>query len=99
MRFPSRASWGYLTNIYRQAPIGTWPKDPIKKEIGEWAQLTLLSDIEGYVLFMANVMSTWSREEIHIYAAQLRREIRSGKYHGYYRQRALWAQKPVPSEE
>ncbi|KAJ0303262.1 hypothetical protein COL516b_006779 [Colletotrichum fioriniae] len=81
-----------------RAPIGNWPKDEVKKEIGEWAQLTLLSDIEGYVLFMANVMSTWSREEIHIYAAQLRREIRSGKLHGYYRQRAVWGQKPLKTE-
>ncbi|KAJ0158928.1 hypothetical protein CTA2_10624 [Colletotrichum tanaceti] len=50
-------------------PIGSWPRDPAMREIGEWAQLTLLSDIEGYVLFMANVMSTWSRKEIQIYAA------------------------------
>lgn len=78
-----------------KAPIGNWPKDPVKREIGEWAQLTLLSDIEGYVLFMANVMSTWSREEIQIYAAQLRREIRSGKLHGYYRQRCVWGRKPL----
>lgn len=67
----------------------------MKREIGELAQLTLLSDIEGYVLFMANVMSTWSREEVQIYAAQLRREIRSGKLHGYYRQRCAWGRKPL----
>ncbi|KDN63519.1 putative methyltransferase domain-containing protein [Colletotrichum sublineola] len=86
-----------ITEWNNKAPIGNWPKDPIKKEIGEWAQLTLLSDIEGYVLFMANVMSTWTREEIQVYAAQLRREIRSGKFHGYYRQRAYWGRKPLTS--
>ncbi|KAK2033255.1 methyltransferase domain-containing protein [Colletotrichum zoysiae] len=85
-------------NNKARAPLGNWPKDPIKKEIGEWAQLTLLSDIEGYVLFMANVMSTWTREEIQVYAAQLRREIRSGKLHGYYRQRVLWGQKPLTTD-
>nr|XP_036589604.1 flavonol synthase flavanone 3-hydroxylase [Colletotrichum truncatum]KAF6801609.1 flavonol synthase flavanone 3-hydroxylase [Colletotrichum truncatum] len=72
------AGFEEITEWNNKAPIGVWPKDPVKREIGEWAQLTLLSDIEGYVLFMANVMSTWSREEIHVYAAQLRREIRSG---------------------
>ncbi|TKW50891.1 hypothetical protein CTA1_2716 [Colletotrichum tanaceti] len=55
--------------VLTSAPIGSWPRDPAMREIGEWAQLTLLSDIEGYVLFMANVMSTWSRKEIQIYAA------------------------------
>ncbi|KAK1709457.1 S-adenosyl-L-methionine-dependent methyltransferase [Colletotrichum acutatum] len=92
------AGFESITEWNNKAPIGNWPKDEVKKEIGEWAQLTLLSDIEGYVLFMANVMSTWSREEIHIYAAQLRREIRSGKLHGYYRQRAVWGQKPLKTE-
>ncbi|TDZ71701.1 Secondary metabolism regulator LAE1 [Colletotrichum trifolii] len=89
------AGFESITEWNNKAPIGIWPKDPVKKEIGEWAQFTLLSDIEGYVLFMANVMSTWSREEIHVYAAQLRREIRSGHYHGYYRQRAVWGRKPA----
>ncbi|KAF6813868.1 methyltransferase domain-containing protein [Colletotrichum plurivorum] len=92
------AGFENITEWNNKAPIGTWPKDPVKREIGEWAQLTLLSDIEGYVLFMANVMSTWSREEIHIYAAQLRREIRSGKLHGYYRQRAVWGRKPLQAQ-
>ncbi|KAK1991146.1 methyltransferase domain-containing protein [Colletotrichum falcatum] len=87
--FENIAEWN------NKAPLGNWPKDPVKKEIGEWAQLTLLSDIEGYVLFMANVMNTWTRDEIHVYAAQLRREIRSGKLHGYYRQRVVWGQKPL----
>ncbi|KAI8254676.1 hypothetical protein K4K58_012145 [Colletotrichum sp. SAR11_239] len=89
------AGFENITEWNNKAPIGNWPKDPVKREIGEWAQLTLLSDIEGYVLFMANVMSTWSREEIQIYAAQLRREIRSGKLHGYYRQRCVWGRKPL----
>ncbi|GKT60185.1 methyltransferase domain-containing protein [Colletotrichum tofieldiae] len=93
-----QAGFEHITEWNNKAPIGNWPKDPVKKEIGEWAQLTLLSDIEGYVLFMANVMSTWSREEIHIYAAQLRREIRSGKLHGYYRQRVVWGQKPFRAD-
>ncbi|TIC92384.1 Secondary metabolism regulator LAE1 [Colletotrichum higginsianum] len=93
-RSMEEAGFEHITEWNNKAPIGSWPKDPAMREIGEWAQLTLLSDIEGYVLFMANVMSTWSREEIQIYAAQLRREIRSGKLHGYYRQRAVWGQKP-----
>ncbi|OLN86445.1 Phosphomethylethanolamine N-methyltransferase 2 [Colletotrichum chlorophyti] len=92
------AGFENITEWNNKAPIGSWPKDPIKKEIGEWAQLTLLSDIEGYVLFMANVMSTWSQAEIQVYAAELRREIRSGKLHGYYRQKVVYGQKPLKTQ-
>lgn len=77
-----------------KAPLGRWPKDPEKKEIGQWAEITLMQDIEGYVLFMANVMQNWTTEEIQVYAGQLRRDVRSCKYHGYYRQRTVWGQKP-----
>lgn len=64
------------------------------RKIGQFAQLVLETDVEGYILFMANTIG-WSRTEIQVYVAQLRREIRLGKNHGYYRQRIVWGRKPV----
>lgn len=61
--------------------------------MGRFAKLTLESDIEGYVLFMANTIG-WTREEIQIYIAHLRREVRSGKFHAFYRQKVVWGRKP-----
>lgn len=78
-----------------QAPVGGWPRDKKLKEIGHWAQTALESDIEGYVLFIANVIVGWSREEILVYIAQLRREIRSSKHHSYFKLKAVWGRKPV----
>ena len=37
----------------------------------------------------------WTKEEVYVYCAHLRREIRSGKYCPFYRQRVVWAQKPA----
>ncbi|KPM38631.1 hypothetical protein AK830_g7912 [Neonectria ditissima] len=37
-------------------PLGGWPKDETLRELGRFAQLTIESDIEGYVLFMANTL-------------------------------------------
>ncbi|KAK7720976.1 hypothetical protein SLS64_001269 [Diaporthe eres] len=78
-----------------QAPVGGWPRDKKLKEIGHWAQTALESDIEGYVLFIANVIVGWSREEILVYIAQLRREIRQSKNHTYFKLKAVWGRKPV----
>jgi len=63
------------------------------KEIGEFTQLTLEQDAEGYMLFLANTLG-WSREEIMVYLAMFRREVRSRKYHPYYRQKVVWGRKP-----
>ena len=57
------------------------------------AQLVLESDAEGYILFMANTLG-WSREEVQVYIAHLRREIRSNKYCPYSRQKVVYGRKP-----
>jgi hypothetical protein len=48
----------------------------------------------GYVLFITNVISGWSREQVLVYIAHLRRELRNNDIHGYFRLRVVWAQKP-----
>lgn len=65
------------------------------KEIGRYAQATLEQDIEGYVLFMANTVEGWTKEEVEVYISMLRRELRQGKMHPYYHQKVVWAQKPM----
>ncbi|KAH7190040.1 S-adenosyl-L-methionine-dependent methyltransferase [Fusarium oxysporum] len=77
-----------------KAPIGGWPRDPRLKQIGQFAQAALEQDYEGYVLYMANMVLGWTKEEVSVYCAQLRREIRSGKFHPFYRQRVVYARKP-----
>ncbi|PKS13402.1 hypothetical protein jhhlp_000173 [Lomentospora prolificans] len=64
--------------------LGAWAKDPRMKQLGEIGQAVLESNVEGYILFMANTLG-WSREEIHVYISHLRCEIRSGKLYPYYR--------------
>ncbi|KAM0346688.1 hypothetical protein ACHAPU_005401 [Fusarium lateritium] len=78
-----------------KVPIGGWPKDVKMKEIGRYAQATLEQDIEGYVLFMANTVEGWTKEEVEVYISLLRRELRAGKMHPYYHQKVVWAQKPM----
>lgn len=76
-----------------QIPIGTWPKDSQKKELGTLAQLVIESDTEGHILFMANTLG-WEREEIQVYIAHLRRELRSNQYKPHYRSTIVIGRKP-----
>ncbi|KAF4981730.1 hypothetical protein FZEAL_2532 [Fusarium zealandicum] len=77
-----------------KTPLGRWPKEERLKELGEYGSLVMLSDTEGSVLFMASTLG-WSEAEIHVYIAHLRREIQSGRYHPFYRQKVVWGRKPA----
>ncbi|KAI1037553.1 hypothetical protein LB505_011442 [Fusarium chuoi] len=77
-----------------KVPIGGWPEDPKLKEAGQYFQAAILQDVEGTLMFIANLLG-WSKEEIHVFAARYRREIRSKKVHGYFRGKVVWAQKPL----
>lgn len=66
--------------------------------MGPYTKFGLETDSEGFVLFMAHTLG-WSRDEIQVYIAHFRRELRSGKYHGYFSQKVVWGQKPGTASE
>ncbi|KAK0702283.1 hypothetical protein B0H67DRAFT_604588 [Lasiosphaeris hirsuta] len=74
-------------------PIGTWPKDKDIKEQGLYSRAVLEQDPKGYILFITNTLG-WTREQILVYVAQIRKEIRSGQHHSYYKQLVVWGRKP-----
>ncbi|KAF4460149.1 demethylmenaquinone methyltransferase [Fusarium albosuccineum] len=76
-----------------KVPIGGWPKDETLKEAGRFAQLALERDLEGYTCYIASQFLGWSREEISVYCAQLRRELHNGKVHAFYRQKVVFGRK------
>jgi len=66
------------------------------KEIGQFTQLAVTQDPEGLILFLAFTLG-WTREEILVYIAQFKRELRSGKSHAWYWQKVIWGRKPEAS--
>lgn len=63
------------------------------KQIGELLHVALSADIEGYVLYMATLLG-WTKEEVTVYAAHLRQEMRNTAIHGYAITRVVWGRKP-----
>jgi hypothetical protein len=76
-----------------QVPLSQWPKDPKLRDMGRFSRYTLEQDIEGYILYVAHLQG-WSRDEVTIYAARLRRELRNLNIHGFFRVRVVWGRKP-----
>ena len=86
-----------LTDIcFLKIPSGGWPSDPKQKEIGTVAGWAVESDMEGFVMFVSSVQG-WTKEEVQVYAAHLRRELRSKKQHVWYWQKIVWGRKPEAS--
>lgn len=64
------------------------------KDIGTFAQLSVEADVEGYVLYPATSLG-WSREEVTVFAAHYRRDLRDPRTHPFYRHHVVWARKPL----
>lgn len=63
------------------------------KEIGACAAASLSRDTEGFIVYVANLQG-WTKDEVTVYAARFRRELRNPAIHGYCRMKLIWAQKP-----
>ncbi|KAF4967205.1 hypothetical protein FSARC_5212 [Fusarium sarcochroum] len=74
---------GFVNIEETEVPIGGWSHDPKLKEAGQYFQAAILQDIEGTLMFIANLLG-WTKEETHVFAARYRREIKSRKIHGYF---------------
>ncbi|KAF5251728.1 hypothetical protein FANTH_3338 [Fusarium anthophilum] len=77
-----------------KAPVGGWHTEERLKQVGQYMQAALERDYEGYLLFLACELLGWTEEQVRALCTQLRREIRSGQHHPYFRQRIVYGQKP-----
>ena len=50
--------------------------------------------MEGLIGYAATVLGDWTREELQVWMAQLRRELKSPHVHGYYTYKVVYGQKP-----
>ncbi|KAI1414189.1 S-adenosyl-L-methionine-dependent methyltransferase [Hypoxylon sp. FL1857] len=80
-----------------KTPLGPWPADENQKLIGQYNRLAIEQDVEGFLMYMWTMVMGWTREEIQVYAAHLRRELRSPNIHAYYPQKLVIGRKPEPA--
>ncbi|KAJ5378717.1 hypothetical protein N7509_011836 [Penicillium cosmopolitanum] len=83
-------------------PLGPWPKDKTMKELGLINLQHWLTGLEGYAMHLFTKYGKpvpWSKEEVQVYVAGIRKELTNPRHHPYQRARRVWARKPLPSEE
>jgi SAM-dependent methyltransferase len=90
---PGRSLDGWLrdagfVNVKSQKmllPLGPWPKDRHAKTVGVYNLLQMQTAIEGICLgTLPHAPQPWSDEEIQIFLAQIRNDMRNRKIHAQY---------------
>lgn len=78
-----------------KCPIGAWAKDPHLKEVGRVNRLHWEAGIEGWTMMLLTNFLGWSREEVEVYLAQMRKAIRNPEIHAYQEFSVVWGRKPL----
>ncbi|KAF2137668.1 uncharacterized protein K452DRAFT_291483 [Aplosporella prunicola CBS 121167] len=75
-------------------PIGPWPKDKQKKELGMFNLMQTLQGLEGYSLRLFTQVLGWRLEEVQVSLAKVRNEIMSKWLHSQFDLHVVYAQRP-----
>ncbi|KAJ5984330.1 hypothetical protein N7481_006429 [Penicillium waksmanii] len=82
-------------------PIGPWAKHQKFKEAGLLNYEHWMSGIEGWCMWLLTKFGApkpWKKEEVYVYCARMRNDIKNPAYHTYHRAKRIWARKPFPGE-
>ena len=75
-------------------PIGPWPKDKHLKTIGSWNLVQLEDGLEGFILRLFTQHLDWTRQEVDVMLAKVRKDLRDPKIHAQYNFHVVYGQKP-----
>jgi len=80
--------------VYRQTPIGVWPKDPKMKEIGRYERAQVLDGVESYTLAPFTRVLGYSLQETRLLMERVKRELTDPKLHLYSAHYIIYGRKP-----
>jgi hypothetical protein len=69
-------------------PIGPWPKEKQLKEVGTVNFQHWIAGLEGWCMWHFTKFGEpepWTKEEVHVYVAQLRKELKKPHHHVWHR--------------
>ncbi|EWC47305.1 hypothetical protein DRE_03424 [Drechslerella stenobrocha 248] len=79
---------------YTRLPIGTWPKDPVEKEIGAFNLINMLDATEGYTVALYTRVLNKTAEETAQAIKDIKKNLKNKKFHMYFRFAVTYGQKP-----
>ncbi|KAF0331742.1 methyltransferase domain-containing protein [Colletotrichum asianum] len=84
-------------NIFKW-PSNGWPKDPKYKELGIWNNENFCEGFEGFCMAPFTRAHGWTREEVIVFLATVRKDLRDRSIHAYWPIYSLYGRKPTEEE-
>ncbi|KAF5599863.1 methyltransferase [Fusarium pseudoanthophilum] len=88
-----------VTPQTHKIPIGRWPKDKKKKELGTFVGLSFSQALDGFVKLPLCEILKWSPEEMQLFAAEMRKVLMNPKTQAYGHVFSVYGQKPERPKE
>ncbi|MCJ1351091.1 MAG: hypothetical protein MMC33_001073 [Icmadophila ericetorum] len=102
---PSMPNWckeAGFTDIVQERfplPVGTWPADKHLKEVGAWNYLQIMEGLEAFTYAVFTRMLGYTKEEVEVMCATMRKEIRNPKLHSLFYLHVIYGKKPAEERE
>ncbi|KAI8272881.1 methyltransferase domain-containing protein [Colletotrichum sp. SAR11_57] len=80
-------------------PIGTWPKDAHLKDLGHMNVIQIMDGLEAYNMRLFTSVLGWTQVEAQVLFAEVRKEMKSNRYHGYTQFHVAYGQVPEAEAE
>jgi hypothetical protein len=64
-------------------PSNSWPKNKTEKTLGFWQNENLVYGIEGFSLALFTRILGWKKEEVDVFLAKVRSDIKDRNIHSY----------------
>jgi SAM-dependent methyltransferase len=88
------AGFGEVVEHRYKWPIGPWPKNPLLKDLGQWARAHVETGLENWTLRLLTSVLGWTADEVRLLCANVRREIRNPRVHATHRMNVVYGRKP-----
>lgn len=89
-----KAGFVDIVSVPHKWPINTWPKDKKYKELGKWVSENFNWGAESMSLALFTRALGWSVQEVQVFAAALRADLRNRKLHAYWNFYTIHGRRP-----
>ncbi|KAI1363334.1 S-adenosyl-L-methionine-dependent methyltransferase [Xylaria arbuscula] len=75
-------------------PATPWPKEHRMQQLGAFSQLAMEQDLDGYAMYLFTNALGWSQQQVTVYLARMRKEMRDMRIQPYFVVEAVYGRKP-----
>ncbi|KAI8948688.1 S-adenosyl-L-methionine-dependent methyltransferase [Xylaria longipes] len=75
-------------------PATPWPKDPKLQQLGAFCRLAMEQDLDGYAMYLFTNALGWSEQQVTVFLARVRKEMRNMQMQPYFLIEAVYGRKP-----